>query len=221
MKTQFDALLTDLEAVGELHKALEKGDEVDDEKIEAAKAGGAESEEEGEKGKTEEVAKDVKSGKASGKKAPLAKSLTVKLEDGSEVEALDGTELVKSLTDSLGALTERFDANESVLAKAMPQLVTLLKAQTTLITGLQAQVKAIGNEGRGRKAIVSMVEKPSTGTLAKGGEDGINPDEFMAKATAKFNDRKLSGMELSFIEGAFNRGQFQLPPDLVSKVVAA
>lgn len=221
MKTQFDALLTDLEAVGELNKALEKGDEVEDEKIEAAKKDGAESEEEGEKGKTEDVAKDVKSGKASGKKAPLAKSLTVKLDDGTEVEAVDGTELVKSLTDGLGALTERFDANESVLAKAMTQLVTLAKAQTALVTDLKAQVKALGNEGRGRKAIVSMVEKPNTGTLAKGGADGINPDEFMAKAVSQLQAGKISGLELSFIEGSFNSGQFKLPPALVSKVIAA
>lgn len=220
MKTQFDALLGDLDAVGEMHKALEKGTEVDDEKIEAAKKGGAASEEDGEKKKTEDVEADVKSGKASGKKAPLAKSLTVTLEDGTTVEAEDGTELVKSLTESLGALTERIDSSESVLAKALGQTVSLLKAQSTLISDLQKQVKAIGNEGRGRKAVVSLVEKP-TGTLAKGGDGGITPNDFMAKAESQWRAGKITGSEIAFIESAFNRGQYELPPALVSKVSAA
>lgn len=218
MSTQFDALLGDLET---LHKALPKGDEVEDEKIEAAKAGGAETEEEGEKSKTEDVAKDVKGGKASGKKAPLAKSLTVKLEDGTEVEAFDGAEMVKSLTDSFGALTTRIDESDSVLVKAMGQTVSLIKAMGESLANLQTKVAALGNEGRGRKAVVTLVEKPAGTTLAKGGEQGINPDEFMAKATSLFNERKLSGVELAYIEGSFNRGNFQLPPALISKVMPA
>jgi hypothetical protein len=221
MKTQFDALLGDLEAVGEMHKALEKGTEVDDEKIEAAKAGGSASEEDGEEGKTVDVEKDVKSGKASGKKAPMAKSLTATLEDGSVVEYEDGTALVKSLTESLGALTERVESSETVLAKALGQAVTLLKAQTTLITGLQAQVKAIAGEGRGRKAVLNLVEKPAGTTMAKGGAEGMTPNDFMAKAESQFKAGKLNGQDLAFIESAFNRGSYELPPALVSKVTAA
>jgi hypothetical protein len=222
MKTQFDALLGDLEGhTADLAKALEKGTEVEDEKIEAAKKDGAASEEEGEGSKTEDVAKDVKSGKASGKKAPLAKSLTVTLEDGTTVEAEDATELVKSLTENFGALTERFDASESVLAKALGQTVTLLKAQSTLITDLQKQVKAIAGEGRGRKAVLTVVEKPAGGTMAKGGQEGMNPNEFMAKAESQFKAGKISGTEISFIESAFNRGSFDLSPALIAKVTAA
>jgi hypothetical protein len=218
MSTQFDALVGDLDL---LHKALEKGDEEEDEKIEAAKKGGAESYEEGEEHEEEDVNKDVKSGKASGKKKPLAKSLTVTLEDGTKIEAEDGTELVKALTENLGALTNRFDSSESVMVKALGQTVSLLKAQSALITGLQAQVKAMAGEGRGRKAVVSLVEKPAGGTLAKGGDGGISPDDFMAKAESQWKAGKISGQEIAFIESAFNRGQFTLPPALISKVSAA
>lgn len=219
MSTQFDALLGDLDT---LHKALPKGNEVEDEKIEAAKSGGAASEEK--KEGTEDEEEEVKKGD---KKKPLAKSLTVKLDDGTEVEAVDGTELVKGLTDQLGALVTRFDANESSLTKAFTQTVDLLKAQTALITKqgetIKTQgemLKAIGGEGRGRKAVVTLVDKkPEASTLAKGGAgDGMNPTEFMAKATERFNDRKITGNELAYIESSFNRGTFELPPALISKV---
>lgn len=231
MSTEFDKLIGDLDT---LHKALPKGDELDDEKIEAAKKGGAASED----GKRADKEVDVKKEEGGGKKKELAKSLTVKLEDGTEVEAVDGTELVKSLTDSLGALTTRFDDNESSLTKAFARTIDLLKAQTalitgqgTLITGMQSQVKeqgetikAMAGEGRGRKAIVTMVEKKPEGTtLAKGGEGGggMSPNDFMAKAESQFKAGRLGGNELAYIESSFNRGEFNLPTALISKVTAA
>jgi len=231
--TAFDALVGELSTLETtMTKAIEKGDEVDDEKIEAARADGAESQDEGEVGRTEMVAKDVKKGKASGKKPPLAKSMTVQMEDGTEVEAVDGTELVKALTEELGALSAKFDENETVMAKAMGQAVSLLKALSTGFEKLQARVEAMANEGRGRKAVVSLTERqPSAAAKAAGGEtalakaaggDGIDLNEFMAKAEEQWRAGKIGGQDLCVIEAALNNGMAaSINPQLVKKVMAA
>jgi len=223
MSTQFDALLGDLDT---LHKAIPKDG---DAKIVAAKKDGEADAGAGEGGAAAAAgAGDGDGKKKDGDGKTMAKSMTVKLEDGTEVEAVDGTELVKALETTLGALTTRFDANETVLTKAFGQITDLLKALGAKLGVVEEQnkaqaeqIKTLGSEGRGRKAVVTLVEKKPEGTtLAKGGggEEGMKPDEFMTKAEAQFRAGKITGMEISYIESAFNRGEFQLPPALISKV---
>ena len=213
MNTHFDKLLGDLETMTKAMTTA-KGDDEADPKIAAAaaEAGGPGEEEEGDE---EEAAAP----KGKGKGKPFGKSLTVTLEDGTEVEATDGTELVKSLTDSLGALNTRIDESDTVLAKAFGEAVTLLKAQGTQIAAMQTQIRAMAGEGRGRKAVVSLVDKPAAGAGA--GEPGINPDQIMAKATAMCRQGKLAGNELAYVETSFNRGNFTLPAELLAKITSA
>ena len=217
MTSQFDMLRGELEA---LNKAapMKGDDDAADPKIAAAAAAaggpGDEEEEEGE----EEAAPPAR-GKGKGK--PFGKSMTVTLEDGTEVEAEDGTALVKSLTESLGALTTRIDDNDSVLAKAFGEAVTLLKSQGTAIAAMQAQIKAMAGEGRGRKAVVNLVDKPNVGGAQADGGSGLTPDAIMAKATSMCRQGKLLGNELAYVETSFNRGNFALPPELLNKIVSA
>jgi small-conductance mechanosensitive channel len=208
MSTQFDTLLGDLQ---KLTKAMPAEDEEADEKIQAA--GGDETEGEDEGAEDEPPAKKGK------KKPPFMKSMTVTLEDGTEVEAEDGTELVKSLTESLGALSTHIDESDTMLAKTIGETVTLLKAQGAAIAAMQTQLKAIAGEGRGRKAVVNLVEKPAAAGGAAG--EGLNPDLFMAKAISKMGEGRLAGNEVAFIEASFNRGDFRLPAALIAKVEAA
>jgi hypothetical protein len=85
---------------------------------------------------------------------------------------------------------------------------------------VQSQLKAISGEGRGRKAVVSMVDKPTAAGVAADGT-GIDPDALMAKATSMFEQGKLLGQDLTYIETSFNRGNFALPPKLLNKIVGS
>jgi hypothetical protein len=218
MKTHFDAILGELET---LTKAMPmKGDDDEaDPKIAAAAADGGPDDGDDEEGDDEGAAPpQKKKGKPFGKSL-TGTSMTVTLEDGTEVEAEDGTALVKSLTESLGALTERQEESDTALAKAFGGFMTLLKAQGSQLATIQTQMKAIAGEGRGRKAVVNLLDKPNAG----GGSDagGINPDEVMAKATSMFEQGKLLGQDLTYIETSFNRGNFALPAKLLSKIVGS
>lgn len=150
-------------------------------------------------------------------KQPMAKSMQVTLADGSVVEAEDGTELVKSLMDQVSGL-------EGVMAKALGQAVGLIKRQgeqlaTTgeLVKSLQTKVAELSGEGRGRKTMVTVIDKP--GQLAKSETPGMTAPEFMAKSHAAFNAGKINGTELTIIDVSLREGQ--LPSaGLISKVMA-
>lgn len=213
MSTHFDKLLGELDT---MTKALPmKDDDEADPKIAAAAAAAGPGEDE--ESDDDEAAPPAK--KKGGK--PFGKSMTVTLEDGTEVEAEDGTALVKSLTESLGALTEHQEASDTALAKALEQIVTLTKAQGTQLAAMQSQIKAMAGEGRGRKAVVNLVDKPNAAGAPASGAPGLTPDAIMAKATSMFHQGKLGGGELVSVETHFNRGIFQLPADLLSKIVSA
>lgn len=148
-----------------------------------------------------------------GEGAPMSKSFEVTLADGTKLVAQDGTEMVK-------ALGERIDATEGEMAKALGATVALVKQQGVLIKSLTEQVKKLGGEGRGRKAVLTLSErKPTEETLAKGNQDGLTADQFMVKAHAAFEARKLSGQELNTIDVSLRNG-FPVDPSLISKVIA-
>lgn len=146
---------------------------------------------------------------------PMGKSFRVKLPDGTEVDAQDGTELVKALGD-------RIDATEGVVLKTLQAAVSLIKSQGDQIKALHTKVVAIGSEGRGRKAVLSVAEKPAAGeaALAKSQEQaGISGTEFLAKAHESMNAGRITGRELMDAEAHINRN---LPPPeaIVRKVLA-
>ena len=154
--------------------------------------------------------------------AHMAKSFTLVLEDGTEVQAEDGTELIKSLTVTVETLGTKLDGTQSALEQTLEQVIPLLKAQSAQISALQGQIKAMGGEGRGRKTVLTVTEKPAPGAeLAKGmGGEGLKPQEFLAKASSKFNEGKLSGNDLCVAEACVNRG-VQVPEHIIRQVSAA
>ena len=150
--------------------------------------------------------------------APLAKSMQVTLADGTIVDAEDGTELVKSLID-------RLDGTESVMAKALGGAVELIKAQgvalastTALVKSLQSKVAELSNAPAGRKAVLSVHEKPA-GDLTKSQPEGLTHVEFMAKSHSAFDAKKISGQELTVIDVSLRQGH-PIEPSLISKVLA-
>jgi hypothetical protein len=134
---------------------------------------------------------------------------------GAKHEAVDATDLVKSLIG-------RLDTSDEVLAKALTSMAGSMKAQGDLIKSLSAQVQALSSQGRGRKAMLSVVEKPSVGdTMAKSqAAEGISPEQFFAKANAAFDAGKISGKELNVVSVSL-RGNHPIEPGLIQKIALA
>jgi hypothetical protein len=145
-------------------------------------------------------------------KPAMAKSFKFTLEDGTEVEAQDGSELVKSLQD-------RVEKNEGQMMKALETAVGLIKGQGDLIKSMQDQNKKLSGEGRGRKAVVSVVEKPSPGegVMAKSEPVGMSHDQFFAKAMVAQREGRISGTEIAMAEACLNRGE-AIPQNIVQRV---
>lgn len=212
--SQFEQLVAELDT---LAKALPADTDDDADAIAAAAAEGG-----GEAGGDGDA--DDKGGKPDGDaddKGPMAKSFTVKLEDGTEVEAVDGAELVKALQAQVSGL-------EGGVAKALGSAVGLLKQQGELLTkqgemikSLSASVAALRREPGGRKSTVSVHEPVVAKAL--GGEEkkteGVSAQEFMVKAMDAFNAGKLTGGQVALAEASINRGE-QPPADIVKAVLS-
>lgn len=185
----------------------------------AAGGGGGEG---GELTDEQKAAAAAEAAEASKGGEPMAKSFKVKMPDGTEVDALDGAEMVKALTDQVGSL-------ETNVGQMMTSVVGLLKKQgealantSTMLKSLQEDMAKLGGQGAGRKAMVAITEKPDPTQMAKAnaGGGGMNPTEFMAKANEAWKAGKLSGDEISLAETYINRAE-QPPVDIVRKVIAA
>lgn len=211
--SQFDQLMAELDQLGQdqvaMAKALPADDGKDEEKIQAAAAeGGLEG------GAAGDGDGDDKGGKPDGDgddKGAMAKSFEVTLPDGTKVQAQDGAEMVK-------ALTERLDNTETTMAKALGDAVNLIKGQAGLIKSLQEKVIKLSNEGRGRKAVVNLVDKPAGTPMAKSEPAGVTPDVFFAKALDAQKAGRISGTDVAYAESLLNRGQ-NLPEALVQRVM--
>lgn len=156
---------------------------------------------------------------------PMTKALKVTLEDGTVVDAEDGSELIKALTDQLTASDAHVEKLETDMTKALGDAVTLIKGQSALlksqgetIATLEEKIGKLSNQGAGRKAVVTLHDKKtSTEELTK--SEGINLNDFMAKATSKFNEGKITGLQLATFESMANRG-LQPDPQLAAQVMA-
>lgn len=203
--SKFDELLAQLNAEQEaqetMAKALPQQDSQDDQKIQAA-AGEGEGEESIE-------------GEGEGEES-MTKSLT--LENGEE--AFDATELLKSMQADLAEHGE-------VLAKGMPQLLSLMQGQNKmiqqqgeLIKSLQTRVGELAGQGRGRKTVVTMIEKQQVGEdpLAKSQQEGMTQQEFMLKANNAFDKGIITGTQLTTIDVCLRQRE-AIDPALISKVV--
>lgn len=219
--SDFDKLMGELQQLStdqaELAKALPADDGKDEQKIQAAAAEGGlggDGDEDDKGGKPDGDADDAP-GAAPGK--PMTKSFSFTLDDGTVVEAEDGTELVKSLTEKVGGI-------ENNLAKAMGSMMELMKGQSEMIKSLSDRVAKLSGEGRGRKAVVSVHEKPAatpnTDTMAKamGAGDGLTPDQFFAKAFEAQREGRINGADIAMAEACLNKGM-SIPDGIVKRVM--
>lgn len=151
---------------------------------------------------------------ADGDKPTFGKSFEFVDDAGAKHEAVDATDLVKSLI-------ARVDSVDEVLAKALTSMAGSLKAQGELIKSLSGQVQSLSGQGRGRKAVLSVVEKPAIGEMTKSQpEAGVTPEQFFAKANAAFDAGKISGKDLNVVSVCL-RGNHPIDPALVQKIALA
>lgn len=216
--SQYEKLLEELETMA---KAMPGDDAADDDKIAAAAANAnPDADGDGDNDVTgEHIEPDgdegagAEGGDGDGDET-MGKSFALKLDDGTELEAIDGTELVKSLM-------ARVESNEGTVMKALGTAVELLGKQGDMIKSLQAEAKKLAGEGRGRKTVVSVSEKPTAGTTmakSQGADDGMSANEFMAKALSAQAAGRLTGLDVARAESALNKG-LPVPQDVVNRVI--
>jgi len=180
MSNDFTQLLADLDALQELRKAHPEpdGDEVDGKEPEdnpdESEVGSAEDDEQIEEAAEEE---------------PMKKSLL--LSSGEEIEFLDGTELIKSLTD-------RVDNQDEALTKILQSTTEIVKSMQAEIDGLKESVQKLSASGRGRKTVLSVTDPAAPA--------GVSPQEFMAKAMDAQKAGRLTALQVSVAEGYLQRG---------------
>ncbi|WP_201401981.1 hypothetical protein [Kaistia sp. 32K] len=148
---------------------------------------------------------------AAGAEPALAKSMTV---GGEEVEVVDAEPLIKSLAD----LTGRVDEHDSVLAKGLTGALDLIKTQGEMIKSLSSRVEKLSGEGRGRKTVLAITERPAAlEQLAKSEQQQVHPGEILAKALNAQAAGKLSGQDVARCEAALNAGS-TVPADILSRL---
>jgi hypothetical protein len=140
----------------------------------------------------------------------MEKSLTLFDKDGKEVEAVDGTAMVKALQTELSDIkTARAQENDH-LGKALTSVhdmlksqAELIKAQGSTIASLNEQMSKLAGSGRGQRSATVI---PVAGEMAKGGEAQLTDGELMAKCDSLISSGKISGTEVSMAETYINRG---------------
>lgn len=197
-KTAYEELLGELEV-------LAKAQDNDDAMIQAAAGEG--------EGEPDDDEEQQGAGEGEGEGEPdddelMGKSFTAVIA-GQEVEAIDGTGLVK-------ALMTKIDDRESGFAKVMGAAVALIKSQGEQINLLKSEVARIGNEGRGRRSALTVHEKPAQSGIDT--QPQLTAGELMAKANSAADAGRITWREAAQVDTALRLGQ---APDsgLLSRIV--
>lgn len=209
-----DDVAKSMAADGDGDEGAEGGD-ADDAKIEAAAADGDAA---GEAADAADGAEGAEADEGGDDGEQFGKSLRVIGADGEEEEAIDATDLLKSLVEKVEGL-------EGETGQVLGKLTDLVKSQAAQIGALTEQVGKLASSGRGRRAVVSVNEKPALAKSlgADGGEgadkpEGIPANEFMAKAMEACTAGKITGLEVSRAESYLNRG-LDVPANIKAKVL--
>lgn len=210
--SDFAALLSEIGAQAAettvLAKALDKEPDADT-TIEAAAAEA-----------TDGDAKDGKGKPADGEE-PMGKALKIIGENGEEQEGIDAGPLLKSLMD-------RVENGGKETKQVFEAMFGVIKEQGTLLKSLTEQVKVLGAQGVGRRAVLTVHDKgvtaaetlaKSLGTEVEAEKPGMEPKEFLAKALSLAGEGKLDFRDVNLCETLINKGQQPLPH--VAKAVMA
>lgn len=225
--SEFNALVDDVKDVlWEQESLLAKSrkpdadDAADEQRIKAAADGDADDDGEPDS----DDATDDYEDSDEGEDAPMAKSFTVTLEDGTEAAAYDGEAVIKSFRDQVSAI--RGETKDALvdLAKALAQSAQLIKAlreqsaeQAALIKAQGDRLAELAGAGRGRKSSLSVHERPVVGDEALAKAAGPDPSSLLSKALTAQRDGRMTGMEVAQIDACLHRGM-TVPDALLAKL---
>lgn len=234
MSSEFEKLATELETLAKAQPATEE-----DKVLAAAKEAGVDTAAvgeiaEGAAGKAADGAAAAGTDGGAGNEGKvdddevLGKSFQVVGDDGKPVKAYDATELIKSLNERVAGLETGFEdvaERKEHLGKSLGLISDLLKSQSTQITQqaeqiatLQKSITDMGDQGRGRKAVITVTEKPAPAMTKSMQPEGLTGNAFMAKAMAAQKDGRITALDVSIAEGSLNRG-IPVREDIVSRVM--
>lgn len=206
--SDFEALLKEISGLAEEHSALAKsipegsaaGDGGQNDKpVETAAAG--EGDDLGEGGEGEDEGSD----------GALVKSMVI---DGETVDVIDAEQLVKSVA----GLEARMDAQGDNLVKSIEPMLQLIKGQGELIKSMNARIESLAGQGRGRKTVLTVMEKPSAAEpLRKSLPEQPSGPQILAKALDAQRAGKISGIDVARAENAIQSGH-AVPADVLARI---
>ena len=239
----FTALIEDLEALQKAKPHPEPDGDEGDEKIRAAAGEEAAEDPEAEappkkeapaeKGEPDGDEGDMDEddeGDEEDENPVLGKSFGVTLEDGTEVEAYDATQILKSFDERLGGFARELSeidllkaevaelrGREIPTAEAIETAIKpVLEKQTALIKSLQEQVAALSAQGQGRKSTLNVHEKPGpSGTEAR--PETPSGEALMTKALIAQKQGRLTGQDVARLDAYLGRG-LQAPPEILARL---
>lgn len=148
----------------------------------------------------------------------LGKSMTIEI-GGEQVQAYDGETLIKAMVGTNKRIAKTEEQVKAVLAKAISVVKgrdEVIQQQGKLIKSLQEDVAAMGEQGRGRKAVLRVLDRKDD--LQK--SQGIPVNEFRAMLKSAFAYGKISSGEAVQAENLLNNGT-QVPESIVRKVMGS
>ena len=146
---------------------------------------------------------------------PFAKSFIGTTEDGQDFEAIDGTDLLKSMSYELEALRSEAAEEKDVFAKSFAALAEVIKSQDKLLKTLSANVAELSNAGRGRRTVLSIAEKPVA--FAKSQPAALSSGELMTKCLSAQKSGRISAFDVSRANIALESG-LAVPADVLSRL---
>lgn len=229
MSSEFEKLAAELETLAKAQPASEE-----DKVLAAAKEAGVDTNSVGDdaavdgKGASEGAGATGAGDDDGDEDDVLGKSFDVVGANGEPVKAYDATDLIKSMTARLDELETGFSdvaERREHLGKSLGLMTDLIKSQSAQITQqaeqlatLQKSVAALGNQGAGRKAILTLNEKPELALAKSSQPDGVSGNDLLAKAEAGLKAGRLTASDVSRTEAYLNKGMSP-PADLVSRVM--
>lgn len=225
MSSEFEKLAAELEV---LAKAA-KPDTEEDKVLAAAKEAGVDTDQIGDT-KTP-AAKDDAADDAAGVDGPdgdddeddeddevLGKSFRAVGADGQSVRAYDATELIKSINERILGVESMLDADNQNLSKSLNLMTDMLKEQAEQIETLQKAMVNMSKQGVGRKAVLTVTERPDA-SMIKSAQPQMTTETFMMKANAAYNAGRISGKDLTVCDVSLRHNE-AIDAALINKIFA-
>jgi hypothetical protein len=197
----YEALLEELDA---LQKAL------------PAAAGPADDDddEDDEKDRADPDAADANDDDEDDDDQPMAKSFRFELDSGEAVEAIDATDILKSLQADLTSLRTAREQDSTTVEQGLVGLLQVVKHQGAMLKSLQSQIQKLGNSGSGRKSVTG----PDADML-KAQAPELSQPQLLAKAHTAYEAGRITGKELSTLDVLLRYGESP-DADMVRRILA-